>query len=91
MKTPAATTTPHSFHPMGPSTGGLFDVCADLPALAALEQASCFLASVYHTLQDVADDPHPESIYGAVYLTSMAKAVVDSVAKGLMQQQRGAA
>lgn len=90
MKTPTATTTPHSFHPMGPSTGGLFDVHADLPALAALEQASCFLASVYHLLQDVADDPHPESIYGAVYLTSMAKAVVDSVAEGLMQQRRDA-
>jgi hypothetical protein len=83
------TTARHTFCPMGPSTGDLLEVRAGMPALASLEQASCFLASLYHMLQDVSEEPHPESIYGAVYLVAMAKAVVDAVAAGLMQQKRG--
>lgn len=89
---PADTTTAREpFHPMEPSTGHLCEVRAGIPAAASLEQASRILACVYRTLQDIAEAPHTESIYGAVYLVAMAKAAIDAVTPGLTRQQGGAA
>ena len=85
----APTTVQHGFYPTGPSTGNLFEVRADVPARLSLEQASCFLSSVFQTLQDMAEDPTPDVIYGAAYLTLMAKGVIDAVACGLAKQQGG--
>lgn len=90
MSAPAATTVQRAFHPTGPTTGPLFDVRAGVPALVSLEWASCFLGAVYQTLQDTAEEPNADVIYGAAYLTEMAKAVIDSVASGLALQQGGA-
>lgn len=86
MSAPVATTAQHPFFSMGPSAGDLFEVRVGLPAIASLEQASCFLGSVFQTLQDMAEAPNPDSIYGAAHLTVMAKAVIDSVASGLARQ-----
>ncbi len=88
MSAKNSTTAQRAFFPMGPSKGDLFDVRAGVPAILSLEQASCFLASVFQTLQEMAEDPNPDVIYGAAHLTAMAKAVIDSVACGLAQKQR---
>lgn len=90
MSAPTATTVQRAFYSTGPTTGHLFDVRAGVPALVSLEQASCFLGAVCQTLQDTAEEPNADVIYGAAYLTEMAKAVIDSVASGLALQQEGA-
>jgi hypothetical protein len=87
MSAPTATSVQHAFYSTGPSTGHLFDVRAGVPAVISLEQASCFLGAVFQTLQDTAEEPNSDVIYGAAYLTEMAKAVIDSVASGLARQQ----
>lgn len=91
MSASTATTVQRSFYVTGPSTGHLFDVRAGVPALLSLEQASCFLGAVYQALQDTAEEPNADVIYGAAYLTEMAKAVIDSVASGLAGEQGGVA
>ena len=90
MSAPTAMTVQRAFYSTGPTTGPLFDVRDGVPALVSLEQASCFLGAVYQTLQDTAEEPNADVIYGAAYLTEMAKAVIDSVASGLALQQGGA-
>ena len=87
MSASIATTAQRSFYVTGPSTGHLFDVRAGMPALLSLEQASCLLGAVYQTLQDTAEEPNADVIYGAAYLTEMAKAVIDSVAAGLARHE----
>ena len=86
MSAQTPTTAQQAFYSTGPTTGNLFDVRAGIPAILSLEQASCFLASVFQTLQDMAEDPNPDVIYGAAYLTAMAKGVIDAVASGLAKQ-----
>jgi hypothetical protein len=87
MSAPTATTLQRAFYTTGPTTGPLFDVRAGVPALVSLEQASCFLGAVYQTLQDTAEEPNADVIYGAAYLTEMAKAVIDSVAAGIARHE----
>ena len=89
MTAPTAASVQRAFYSTGPTTGPLFDVRAGVPALVSLEQASCFLGAVYQMLQDTAEEPNSDVIYGATYLTEMAKAVIDSVASGLGRQQGG--
>ncbi len=91
MSAPTATTVQYAFYPTGPSTGNLFDVREGVPALQSLEQASGFLMSVYQMLQDTAEEPNADVIYGAAHLVEMAKAVINSVASGLARQQGGVA
>ena len=91
MSAPTATTVQRAFYSTGPTTGPLFDVRAGVPVLVSLEQASCFLGAVYQTLQDTAEEPNSDVIYGAAYLTEMAKAVIDSVVSGLARQERDGA
>lgn len=91
MSAPSAITVQRAFYSTGSTTGPLFDVRAGVPALVSLEQASCFLGAVYQTLQDTAEEPNSDVIYGAAYLTEMAKAVIDSVVSGLARQERDGA
>jgi len=86
-----AVTVQHGFRAMRAPDEYLFELRAGIPVTDSLQEASNFLAAVQHTLMDVADDPHPESIYGATYLVEMAKAAVDAALEGLHAQQRGVA
>ena len=89
MSAHTVTTAQHAFYPAGPSMGDLFDVRAGVPAIASLELASCFLESVYQTLQKMAEDPDADVIYGAAHLTAMARGGIGAVACGLAQTKGG--
>ena len=56
----------------------LFTVREGVPALVALEQASCFLAAARKSAYEVAAKIETDSAYAPAYLIEMAKGVLDA-------------
>ncbi len=69
----------------------LFEVRAGVPAINALELASCYMASARDLAGDcasAAEGENPDHLWGAFYLIEMAKAVLDSAISALHDEER---
>ena len=69
----------------------LFEVRAGIPAIDALESASCFMASARDLAAECASNmtgDHPDHMWGAYYLIEMSKAALDSAISALSAEER---
>lgn len=90
-----AKTTSHTFGKVSESVPiNLFSVNEGVPVVAALERASCYLATIRDLLNKALVDPDcncdesPE-IWGIDALILSTKALVDSSVSGLINQKAG--
>ncbi len=91
-QTPGASapiTTRTSFTRINAAGDLLFEVRPGVPAVDALEMASCYMASARDMASDCAQaysGDQPDHFWAAFYLIEMAKAVLDASIKTLIQE-----
>jgi DUF3077 family protein len=82
-------TRAETFFAVGHEGHDLFSVAPGVPVNAALEQASCILSAALNTAIAAAssDGPGASVMWGAVYLTEMAKAAVDAATVAVANEE----
>lgn len=86
---PATTTLP--FYRANYAGDLLFEVRAGVPALSALEVASCYMAAARDSASyaaEAASGDAPDSAWAVYYLIDMAKTVLDSVVASYTEELR---
>lgn len=87
-------TAKHPFNRCNHAGHLLFEVRAGVPAIDALETASCFMTSARDIAAEVAgnaEGENPNHYWGAFYLIEMAKAVLDSAISAMHEERRASA
>ncbi|MBS0348949.1 MAG: DUF3077 domain-containing protein [Proteobacteria bacterium] len=85
---PKRITALHEFFKFG--DGNLFAVQPGVSTIDALEQASVFLCIAQDAINRLAQDTDNMSAFGALYLTEIAKGVVDSAVESAYRDQETA-
>lgn len=85
---PKHITALHEFFKSG--DGNLFAVRQGVPTIDALEQAAIFLEVAQDAIGRLAQDTDSMQAFGALYLTEIAKGVVDSAVESAYREQEAA-
>lgn len=91
--TPGATApvrkTAHiDFHTINADGDKLFSIRENIPLEDAIEQASCFAATVADLVNQAALDGDTYQLWAAAYLADMSKAILDSACAAMYREKR---
>lgn len=85
---PKFTTARHAFERANASGDMLFEVRPGVSAIDAMHSASCYLSAARETVYQAAEGSGNESIYSAVLLVNMAKAVVEAAITAVENEEK---
>jgi hypothetical protein len=87
---PVRKTQLYPFFSCNPARDALFAVREGVPALDALQQASCFLEAARDAAYSSASSDEPlNAMWATAYLVDVAKAVVDAAIDAMYDEERG--
>ena len=85
-------TTPVAFESCNPAGELLFEVRAGVPAVDALEMASCYMAAARDATErpavELSENGFNDRVWGAFYLIKMAKAALDAATGVVFDEDR---
>lgn len=85
---PVRKTAPLDFFSYNAAGEKLFSIREDIPFEVALEQASCFAATVADLVSQAALDEDTYQLWAASYLAEMSKAILESACKAMYGEKR---